>query len=53
MKRFFITLLILTAGLIVPESILAQQRYKIGVCDWMVLKRQKLGEPRLRAYNAP
>lgn len=47
MKRFFITLLILTAGLIVPESILAQQRYKIGVCDWMVLKRQKLGEFKL------
>jgi sugar phosphate isomerase/epimerase len=21
----------------------AQQRYKIGVCDWMILKRQKLG----------
>ena len=47
MKRFFITLLILTAGLIVPESVLAQQRYKIGVCDWMVLKRQKLGEFKL------
>src|SRR5689334_5626339 len=21
----------------------SQQRYKIGVCDWMMLKRQKLG----------
>ena len=25
------------------ESLMAQQ-YKIGVCDWMILKRQKLGE---------
>lgn len=47
MKRLFITLLILTAGIIVPESVLAQQRYQIGVCDWMVLKRQKLGEFKL------
>ena len=48
MKRLFITLLlILTAGMIIPESVLAQQRYKIGVCDWMVLKRQKLGEFKL------
>lgn len=30
-----------------PESVLAQQRYQIGVCDWMVLKRQKLGEFKL------
>lgn len=47
MKRFIITLLILTAGAIIPESISAQQRYLIGVCDWMVLKRQKLGEFKL------
>lgn len=47
MKHLFITLLILTAGIIVPESVLAQQRYQIGVCDWMVLKRQKLGEFKL------
>ena len=20
------------------------QKYKVGVCDWMILKRQKLGE---------
>ena len=25
----------------------AQQRYPVGVCDWMVLKRQKLGEFKL------
>lgn len=47
MKRYFITLLILAAGMVIPESIMAQQRYKIGVCDWMVLKRQKLGEFKL------
>ncbi len=23
---------------------MAQERYQIGVCDWMILKRQKLGE---------
>lgn len=47
MKRLFFTLLILAAGIIVPESVLAQQRYQIGMCDWMVLKRQKLGEFKL------
>jgi sugar phosphate isomerase/epimerase len=26
-----------------PTSTASQQRYKIGVCDWMILKRQKLG----------
>jgi len=33
--------------MIIPESVLAQSRYKIGVCDWMILKRQKLGEFKL------
>ena len=33
--------------MIIPETVIAQQRYKIGVCDWMVLKRQKLGEFKL------
>ena len=27
-----------------PEMLMAQQRYQVGVCDWMILKRQKLGE---------
>ena len=28
-----------------PQHMLcAQERYQVGVCDWMVLKRQKLGE---------
>lgn len=30
-----------------PELAMAQQRYQVGVCDWMVLKRQKLGEFKL------
>lgn len=42
-----ITLFILMAGGFIPDSIFAQQRYQIGVCDWMVLKRQKLGEFKL------
>ena len=30
-------------SLLGTEALMAQQ-YKIGVCDWMILKRQKLGE---------
>ena len=46
--RLFIALLILTAGTILPDAVLmAQKRYQVGVCDWMVLKRQKLGEFKL------
>ena len=30
-----------------PEAAMAQKRYQVGVCDWMVLKRQKLGEFKL------
>ena len=26
-----------------PIGLAAQERYQVGVCDWMVLKRQKLG----------
>ena len=29
---------------LLPLPLSAQQRYHVGVCDWMVLKRQKLGE---------
>lgn len=29
------------------ETLTAQERYQVGVCDWMVLKRQKLGEFQL------
>ena len=30
--------------LLLPDLLWAQERYQVGVCDWMVLKRQKLGE---------
>ena len=30
-----------------PSLMMAQGRYQVGVCDWMVLKRQKLGEFKL------
>lgn len=30
-----------------PSLMMAQERYQVGVCDWMVLKRQKLGEFKL------
>lgn len=42
--RVILFLVALLAGMIIPESALAQKRYQVGVCDWMVLKRQKLGE---------
>ena len=43
----FASLLLLMAH--VPAKILAQEslRYKVGICDWMVLKRQKIGEFQL------
>ena len=37
-------LMMLTAW---PASVLAQQRYRVAACDWMMLKRQKLGEFQL------
>ena len=43
MLRFYTVLLLLTTFLL-PLPLSAQQRYHVGVCDWMVLKRQKLGE---------
>ncbi|MGN1375463.1 MAG: sugar phosphate isomerase/epimerase family protein [Prevotella sp.] len=47
MKKTFLLLLLLTAGSIMPHLTYAQPRYQIGVCDWMILKRQKLGEFKL------
>ena len=38
---------LLFGGLLLSEVMMAQKRYQIGVCDWMVLKRQKLGEFKL------
>ncbi len=34
----------LASGMLVHNTAKAQDRYQVGVCDWMVLKRQKLGE---------
>ena len=34
-------------GMMLPSLMMAQERYQVGVCDWMVLKRQKLGEFKL------
>lgn len=44
-KTVLFTLFI--GGMLLPELTIAQNRYNIGVCDWMVLKRQKLGEFKL------
>jgi sugar phosphate isomerase/epimerase len=52
LKLSFITVAVLVAAeLFSPQPLFAadgtnsisQQRYKIAVCDWMILKRQKLG----------
>ncbi len=45
--RLLVFALTLTALTTVPEMLMAQHRYEIGVCDWMILKRQKLGEFKL------
>ena len=44
-KVLCITLLF--GGLLLSEVMMVQKRYQIGVCDWMVLKRQKFGEFKL------
>jgi sugar phosphate isomerase/epimerase len=50
MKKL-LTFYVLAVLMTIPVTVFAQQadsaRYKIGVCDWMVLKRQKLGEFKL------
>ena len=43
MIRKYFLLLSLTM-LSLPLPMVGQQRYYVGVCDWMILKRQKLGE---------
>lgn len=53
-KLFGVTILII-AGLLVPQmssaadttNSISRERYKIAVCDWMIGKRQKLGEFQL------
>ena len=47
MRLTCISLLFSLAALLLPLPVSAQQRYHVGVCDWMVLKRQKLGEFQL------
>lgn len=39
-----IILILLTFFTMLPDEAIAQERYQVGVCDWMILKRQKLGE---------
>lgn len=43
-KTYCISLILMTLGLLFPDVMMSQDRYQVGVCDWMVLKRQKLGE---------
>ena len=42
-KKQLSTLLAAIACLLLDGTIIAQPRYQVGVCDWMILKRQKLG----------
>ena len=42
-KKQLSTLLAVIACLLLDGTIYAQSRYQVGVCDWMILKRQKLG----------
>jgi sugar phosphate isomerase/epimerase len=46
MKTLHLLLLawLLPLGSLMPDTAVAQERYQVGVCDWMILKRQKLGE---------
>ncbi len=39
----FPALIALTLGLVVAASAAEVPRYRVAVCDWMILKRQKLG----------
>lgn len=45
--RTLFVLSLLALSTFIPELVMAQKRYQVGVCDWMVLKRQKLGEFKL------
>ena len=45
MKKVLFVFLYIVLGCLWPGETVAQEaRYQVGVCDWMVLKRQKLGE---------
>ncbi len=43
----YLSLIIVLLSMMLPDVAVAQNRYRVGVCDWMVLKRQKLGEFKL------
>lgn len=43
----YLPLIIVLIAMMLPDVAVAQNRYRVGVCDWMVLKRQKLGEFKL------
>lgn len=45
LRIFLIT--VLTCGMPCFGMLIAQERYQVGVCDWMIQKRQKLGEFQL------
>lgn len=48
MKRRSGLMMGLMAMLVVwPAGLMAQQRYRVAACDWMMLKRQKIGEFKL------
>ena len=47
MKLRILLFSFLTCGMPYFGTIMAQERYQVGVCDWMVQKRQKLGEFQL------
>ena len=44
MKRYRIFLMSVLVSILTGADTLMAQSYQIGVCDWMILKRQKLGE---------
>jgi len=44
MNKFSITLIIASVLSLFGTEALMAQEYKVGICDWMILKRQKLGE---------
>ena len=44
MNKLSITMIIASVLSLFGAEALMAQEYKVGVCDWMILKRQKLGE---------
>lgn len=40
-RRLFVALLAALSAIVADAQ---QPRYQVGVCDWMILKRQKLGQ---------